>query len=183
MVMFEFADSGRVESRSWSAVQSQTFSMYRPVADSVMCIDMNAPMQDEEAFELLLCAGEGDVVFQPGEVEFRKDCFQDVETVVLEVVALELGEATLLIGAGQSAFCRFDPKNPPILVWTSHMPDRCFKLAIFHSISTAPACGPWVEIIMSDHSTLPTSPGRPIWTTGLGWCILAKKGPLDMMTG
>ena len=116
IVMFVFAYFGRVESRSWSAVQSHTFSIYSPVADSVMCIDMNAPMQDEEAFELLLWAGEGDVVFQPEEVELWKDCFQDVETVVLEEVALELEEASLLIGAGQSAFCRFDPANPPILV-------------------------------------------------------------------
>ena len=41
-------------------------------------------MQDEEAFELLLCAGESDVIFQPEENEFRKERFQDVEAVVLE---------------------------------------------------------------------------------------------------
>ena len=181
--MFEFADLGSVESRSWSAVQSHTFSMYSPVADSVMCIDMKAPMQEEEALELLLYAGQGDVAFQPEEVEFRKERFEEVETVVLEEVTLGLEDATLLIKAGQSAFCSFDPANPPILLWTSHMPDLSFKLARFHSISTAPACGPWEEIIMSDHSTLPTSPGRPIWTTGFGSFILAKKGPLDIMTG
>ena len=130
IVMFVFAYSGRVESRSWSAVQSHTFSMYSPVADSVMCIDMNAAVQDddEEAFELLLlfCASEDDVVFQPeGAVAFRKECcFRDdvVETMVLlsKSVALKPedadADASLLTGAGQSAFCSFDPANPPIRV-------------------------------------------------------------------
>ena len=140
--MFVFADFGRVESRSWSAVQSHTFSMYSPVAAAVMCIDMNAPMQDDEAFELLLCADDGEVAFQPEAVEFWKDPFQEVGTVVLEDVALEVEGASLLIGAGHSLFCRFDPANPPILVWTSHMPELPPKLARFHSISTAPAWDP-----------------------------------------
>lgn len=59
-----------MESRSLSAVRSHKFSIYSPAAEPVTCIDMNAPMQDDEAFELLLCVNDGEVVFQPGEVEF-----------------------------------------------------------------------------------------------------------------
>ena len=90
--------------------------MYSPVAEPVTCTDMNAPMQDDEAFELLLCADDGEVLFQPGEVEFWKVGFPGVESVLLEEVALKLEGASLLTVAGQSAFCICDPANPPILV-------------------------------------------------------------------
>lgn len=41
----------------------------------------------------------------------------------------------------------------PIRVWTSHIPANApAEEARFHSMSTAPACVPWVLTIMSDHS-------------------------------
>ena len=54
---------------------------------------------------------------------------EDKAAVALE---LELDEASLLVGAGQSAFCKRDPAKPPIRVWTSHMPDFSPTLARFH---------------------------------------------------
>ena len=59
--------------------------------------------------------------------------------------------------AGHSARPSFEPAKPPMRVCTSHIPEGGLvsSVARFHSIRMAPAWEPWVETMVSAHSTQP----------------------------
>lgn len=87
--------------------------------------------------------------------------------IQLVLTAAELGVV------GHCASWRWEPAKPPILVWTSHMPDGVPEMRLY-SIKIAPAWAPWVLTIVSDHSIEPRSPGLPIRTTGFGFLMSPK---------
>ena len=90
--------------------------------------------------------------------------------------------AVLEAVTGHWATCKLLPTNPPILVWTSHMPLGTLPVvARFHCIKIAPCCWPCVLTSMSLHSTCPVDPGVPTWTTGWGLFALLKKDPEDII--
>lgn len=83
------------------------------------------------------------------------------------------------------ATCRLEPANPPMRVWTSHMPDgEPLGDARFHSISTAPGTEPCVPTTKSDISTCPDWPDvEPTCSTGLGELMSDQYDPVAMRTG
>jgi len=85
---------------------------------------------------------------------------------------------------GHCATCRFEPAKPPMRVWISHIPDgEPESEERFHWIRIAPAVAPWVDTIMSLHSTMPVSSVFPTLTTGWGELMEEKKDPAPIIMG
>lgn len=157
-------------STSWSAVQSQTFSMYNPVAVVVTCMLMNAAMH-----------WAGTVVIFAVVLGQFPTCKSDplkppmrVWTSLFDVLAWDFvlfledpSSRDMELGV-KTSFKPMSPELGSLRMYqirrenlTYQIPDGIPVVARLYSIRIAPAWAPWVETIMSDHSIVPTEPGIP----------------------